>query len=87
VSPGLRFRVPVAGAAADCPVIRRELRDDAAVTMGEPSGRLHDTCTVRLATARDARIMLIISQQLQSLTGADGDGDASVLHLRAGVWR
>jgi len=31
--------------------------------------------------------MLIISQQLQSLTGADGDGGASVLHLRAGVWR
>jgi hypothetical protein len=23
---------------------------------------------------------------LQSLTGADGDGGAGVLHLRAGVW-
>jgi hypothetical protein len=29
----------------------------------------------------------MISQQLQSLTGADGDGGAVVLHLRAGVWR
>jgi hypothetical protein len=25
--------------------------------------------------------------QLQPLTGADGDGGAGVLHLRAGVWR
>ena len=33
--------------------------------------------------------MLMISQQLQlqSLTGADGDGGAGVLHVRAGVWR
>jgi hypothetical protein len=38
--------------AADWPAIRREFRDDAAVTMGELSGRLHDTCTARLATAR-----------------------------------
>src|SRR4051812_33765462 len=44
--------------------IRRDLRDDAAVTMGEPSGRLHDICTARLAAARTARIMLMISQQL-----------------------
>jgi hypothetical protein len=29
--------------------------------------------------------MLMISQPLQSLNGADGDGGASVLHLRAGV--
>lgn len=73
--------------AADWPAIRRELRDDAAVTMGEPSGRLHDTCTARLATARTARIMFRMSQQLQPPTGADGDGGAGVLHLRAGVWR
>ena len=72
--------------AADWPAIRRELRDDA-VALDEPSGRLHDTCTARLATARTARIMLIISQQLQSPTGADGDGGADVLHLRAGVSR
>ena len=31
--------------------------------------------------------MLMISQQLQSLTGADGDGGAGVLHLRAGSGR
>jgi hypothetical protein len=31
--------------------------------------------------------MLIISQQLQSPTGADGDGDPGVLqHLPTGVW-
>jgi hypothetical protein len=30
--------------------------------------------------------MLIISQQLQSPTGADGDGGPGVLHLPAGVW-
>jgi hypothetical protein len=72
--------------AADWPARWCELRDDAAVTMGEPSGRLHDTCTTRLATARTARIMLIIRQQLQSPTGADGDDGAGVLQLRAGVW-
>jgi len=68
--------------AADRPAIRRELGDDAAVTMGEPSGRLHDTCTARLATARTARIMLVMSHQVQSPTGADGDGGAGVLHRR-----
>jgi hypothetical protein len=31
--------------------------------------------------------MLMISQQLLSLTGVDGDGGAGVLHRRAGVWR
>ena len=31
--------------------------------------------------------MAVISQKLQSLTGADGDGGAGVLHLPAGVWR
>lgn len=31
--------------------------------------------------------MLMISQQLQSLTGADGDGGAGVQNLRAGVCR
>jgi len=31
--------------------------------------------------------MLMIGQQLRSLTGADGDGGAGVLHVRAGVWR
>ena len=72
--------------AAEWPALRRELRDDAAVAVDEPSGRLHDTCTARLATARTARILLVMSQQLQSLTGADGDGGAAVLHLRAGVW-
>jgi hypothetical protein len=52
----LRASIAISGegmtVAADWPAIRRELRDDAAVTMGEPSGRLHDTCTARLATAR-----------------------------------
>jgi hypothetical protein len=71
--------------ATDCGN-RRELRDDAAVTTDEPSGRLHDTCTARLATARTARIMLVMSHQVQSPTGADGDGGADVLHLHAGVW-
>jgi len=68
------------------PAIRRELRDDATVTMGEPSGRLRNTCTARLAPARTAWIMLIVGQQLQSPTGADGDGGGGWLHLRAGVW-
>jgi hypothetical protein len=90
LAPGLDCDQSVAKGmtvAADRPAIRRELRDDAAVTMGEPFGRLHDTCTARLPTARTARIMLIMSQQLQlqlqlqSLTGADGDGGADVLHL------
>ena len=31
--------------------------------------------------------MLMISQQLLSLTEVDEDGGAGVLHLRAGVWR
>ena len=31
--------------------------------------------------------MVMISQQLQSLTGPDGDGGTGVLHLAAGVWR
>jgi hypothetical protein len=73
--------------AADWPAIRRDLRDDAAVSVGEPSGRLHDPCTARLAAARTARITLIMSQQLQSLTGVDGDGGGGVLHSRAGVAR
>jgi hypothetical protein len=30
-------------------------------------------------------MLIIISQQLQSPTGADGDGGTGVLHLRAGV--
>jgi len=70
--------------AADWPVMRRELRDDAAVTMGEPSSRLHDTCTAARGQ-EDARIMLMISEQLQSLTGADGNGGGGGLHLREGV--
>jgi hypothetical protein len=85
LAPGLDCDQSVAKGmtvAADRPAIRRELRDDAAVAMDEPFGRLHDTCTARLGTARTARIMLIISQQLQEPpTGADGDGGADVLHL------
>jgi hypothetical protein len=39
--------------AADWRAIRRELPDDAAVTMDEPSGRLHDACTARLGNRED----------------------------------
>ena len=82
----MRSVAKVMSVAADWPAGWCELPDAAAVTMGEPSCRLHDSCSAA-REREDARIMLMISQQLLSLTGVCGDGGARVLHLRAGVWR
>jgi hypothetical protein len=53
--------------------------------MGEPSGRLHGTCNSAARNRDDTRIMLMIDQQLQSLTR--GTETAAPVCCTAGFWR
>jgi hypothetical protein len=55
--------------------------------MCELADRLHNTLHSAAGCREDVRIMVTIGEQSQSLTKADLDGGAGVLHPRTGVRR
>jgi hypothetical protein len=58
-----------------------------AMAMSELADRLHNTLHIAADNREDVQITLAIGEQSQSLTEADVNGGAGVLHPRTGVRR